>query len=194
MKRGIIILFIVVIILVVAGLLSFKPISFVETRGAIIDENGEPIENAKVVILYQCVENQLVDSDFKTFGSDRIATNKNGEFSFEKRNFGFKSRLFYFECTKFIFSYKKGYCGYLKTECDNDLYDPISTKISKPKHDPDGDFYYNYYEDTGEPVDSPHSYYIYYNRSYYPAHRYLQEQRISKDEVSSSIELTKQRY
>ena len=187
MKIGVKIFIILLVILLVVVILSFRWISFGEIRGIVVDENNQPLENAKVLVGYGCSTFSIAHPITVYLGHNRTVTNDKGEFIFEKINFGLKNRIFYFNCGKSVSTYKVEYCGFLKTFCDHDYFDPISTGISTPKHDPNGDFYYYDVIETGVPT----SYFIYYDYSYFHANYYSVTHSIPETEKYTVLQLEK---
>lgn len=102
-------LFAIVIILIV--LASFRYISFSKTIGTVLDEESKPIEDATVIINYNCNENNFVDGDGHSFKTEIARTDKTGHFYFDSFNVGFRSRIKYLNaCSKVVTTFREGYC------------------------------------------------------------------------------------
>jgi hypothetical protein len=116
MKRGLITL-VVSIIFILILLFLFRYVYFSEINGKIVDNKGNPIENAEIKISYLC--DRLNPFNFMNGGNTPVnlgyretKTDTEGNFHFNSFNRGFIFNLpfpFLF-CSKYITIFKDGYC------------------------------------------------------------------------------------
>lgn len=171
MRNVFVVMISVLITLVLIGIviyfMTLKEIDFTKTKGKVIDESGNPIENARVVYSYKCLYSGLNYENYNFFGIGRELTNLNGEFVIEEKNFGSKSGFTVGKCFKNILAYKEGYCG--QNSC-NGAANIINTERyniqSSIQSDKDGFYYYN---TSTEKMILPNAYALPINGSFYHA-------------------------
>lgn len=161
-----VLLFILIPILIILAF-SFYNGYFVETKGKIIDSDGNGIPNATVVVSYGCKSLLPIELEYFSLPKKVITyTNDYGEFEVEPY-IGFPSLR---SCKKYIDTFKQGYCGGTDALCSSALSG-------------NGGSYAEFIKDSDK------WYYITYKGLYYPSDYFNKQVEIKSKERNATIVL-----
>jgi len=101
-----------IIIILAIFYLGFKYVYFSKTSVKLLDIEGNPIENAKIVVTYLCHIVVMGENDERIFGYRESTTNSEGIAKFNSLNKFFVINFpFMYKCVKYITADKEGYCN-----------------------------------------------------------------------------------
>lgn len=99
----------VLAVVLIMILTNFRYVYFVEIKGSVRDENGNPLSDSKISMYRECSVSAFVQRNTRVFQSLNTKTDSNGNFKFDPLNVGFV--LSASDCQTHITVFKNGYCG-----------------------------------------------------------------------------------